>query len=278
MAETNPLFAPRAMPDVEPLFSVHRLPQRPAGVAADRAYGRLAQRAKLVADLLSTGTIISAMSVVPAENDQFLIDMTIDPAYAISKNVVKAVLIPEAQRVEYVTLDDLDPARASNYEARKLSASQATAFSNIEAVRDAPPPNLLPHLTRYLRSIFQAPYGRALADRIEKLAEMVLEESDGAQPLSGESLAGLIAFLERNPALTRPSMVAGPSGELIAIWKQAGRGEFSARFLPTGAVRFLVSRPNQRHPQGVSRLSGDTTADKLFAEAGLDELRWLFNG
>ena len=46
------------------------------------------------------------MSVVPAERDLLVIDMTIEPGYALSKNVVKAVLIPQGQRLEYVTLDD----------------------------------------------------------------------------------------------------------------------------------------------------------------------------
>jgi hypothetical protein len=258
MAETNPLFETADTPFG--LLTVH-------GSQADQ---QARQKSKLVSDLV--GGSRTAITVVD-EPETLVLDL--EPSYPTKKNVLRAVYIPETQWVAYLTIDDISPWLPAHYEARKLATSQATAFSNIEALRDKSGPNVVKHLSRYLRSIFQPPYGAPLADRIEALSKMVREESDGTYALSGESLESFIAFLERNPKLVRPSVVAGPSGEVVAIWKGGMHGEFTARFIQNGSVQYLLSRPNPRHPQGTSRLSGDTTPDKLFEDARLSELQWI---
>ncbi len=163
----------------------------------------------------------------------------------------------------------------ARYRPRQITTSDATAFSNIESLRSSTEPNLIPHLLRYLRMLFRPSYGTGLATRIEQLAEIVLEESDGAERISGLSVAHMIAFLEQNPTVVRPKLAAGPSGEIIAFWRRDEQAEFSARFLTNGTVRFLVKSPNTRNPSGIDRASGETTCDQLLQKAHLNELDWV---
>jgi len=156
----------------------------------------------------------------------------------------------------------------------ELPASDVTAFSNVEAIRSGSGPRLLlQHLLHYLRLYFRPDYGAALASRIEALAQLLRSEADGEE-LSAWSVAHLIGFLEKNHPLSQPKLAAGPNGEIIAFWRSNG-ADFSARFLPSGSVRFLVTVPSPSHPDGVSRSSGDTTLSELFARAGLADLQWM---
>jgi hypothetical protein len=164
------------------------------------------------------------------------------------------------------------------YRAREMESSQATAFSNLDKI-DAhkarlSEPRLLEHFVRYLRLYFRPQYGGSLAARIEALAEMVREESDGERMVSAWSVGYLLGFLERNPSVSEPEVAIGPSGEVGAFWR-SNLGEFSARFLPNGTVRYLTSTPNPRHATGFDRSSGDTTPDQLFAKAALRDLSWV---
>jgi hypothetical protein len=265
MAETNPLFETNADAFFRRLFA-----DRHPGIETAQEQAR--QKMRLVAELTGGGSTVITMGDEPETLD---LDLDIEPAYPATRDVLRAIYIPEEEDMAYLTAEDLS-IWLPTYEARKLTPSQATAFSNTEALRDRSGPDLLKHLSRYLRSIFRPPYGPALADRIEALCEMVREEPDGESTLSGESLENLIAFLERNPELNRPSVVAGPSGELIAIWRDVG-GEFTARFMPDRTIRYLLTTPNERHPQGASRVSGDTTPDRLCEDARLKELRWMWS-
>ncbi len=154
---------------------------------------------------------------------------------------------------------------------RQLTTSEATAFSNAEIVRRPWEPKLVEYL-RYLRIFFRRSYGAALASRLEALAQMMREDEEQVE-LSVLSVAHLIGFLEKN-SLSRPKLAVGPSGEIVAFWRHEGEGEFSARFLPNGSVRFLVNKKNPKHPEGVSRSTGDTTLDELFSRAGLADLKW----
>jgi hypothetical protein len=160
--------------------------------------------------------------------------------------------------------------------SRDLRVSDATAFSNAEAVPRIRNSKLVQHLVRYLRFYFRPPYGAALATRVETLVATLHEEGEGLE-LSGWSLAHLIGFLENNPSIGRPKLAAGPSGEIAAFWRHEN-DEFSARFLPNGAVKFLLAVRSPYHPSGVSRSSGDTTLTELYARAGLADLKWLVSG
>ncbi len=262
MAETNPLF------------------QAPSGVSFDTSMGLSAQANELHVGLeiesvaTTVAQAVSAKSHTAAtlrgEREMFVFELEPPRIYPSTKGLVRALLTLEVRPLEYITLDEMVAWQPVRYESRRMTTSEATAFSNID-LRSGSGPRVLKHLTHYLRSIFRPAYGAALADRIEALSEMVREESDGSMDLSGASLANLIALLERNTKMMRPRLVAGPSGEVIAIWKRAETGEFVGRFLPNGTVKYLLTTPNPQHPQGVTRVSGDTTPDKLFSEARLAE-------
>jgi len=127
-----------------------------------------------------------------------------------------------------------------------------------------------------LGTFFRPAYGQALATRIDQLAAMAKEEPDVEQP-SSDSLASLIAFLENNPTVKRPKLSIGPMGEFCAFWRADGAGEFSTRFLPNGSVRYLVKVPNSRNPNGVDRVSGDTTSDRLFDSAAIEKMTWVLS-
>jgi hypothetical protein len=265
MAETNPLFAncldtPRSWRGGSPR---HRTPQG-AGAVERQA----AAVAEAVAEKSSALTMSGSMEALVGE----AVSMT---ALALGEGPAKVYLFAEANQPEHITLAETWPAPWTRYVPWKVTPSEATAFSNIEAVRGGSGPRLVKLLTQYLRTVFRPKFGPSLADRIEDLSEMMREDSGGTLDLSGDSLAQLISFLERNPMLVRPSIVAGPSGELAAIWKADGKGQFSARFMPNGTVRYLLAVPNARHPQGFTRTSGDTTPDNLFSEARLGQIDWI---
>jgi hypothetical protein len=206
------------------------------------------------------------------------VEFAIEPAYPVADALRTLYLPVKGQQVEFlIVVDDAHLPdtwgatwHPANQEPPRFTVSQATAFSMTEALRGKSG-----HLTRYLRSLSQLSYGRMLAERVEELSSMVREESEGELALSADSLATLISFLEQNPRMNRPGLVAGPSGELLAIWRGGPQSEFTARFMPNGTVRYLLTKPNAKHPLGASRVTGDTTSDKLSEEARLGELRWM---
>lgn len=153
--------------------------------------------------------------------------------------------------------------------------SDVTPFSNAEIALEDQQITLPQHLF-YVRAFFQRPYGAELAARIEALSDMAVVEEDQASP-SPASVVNLIGFLESTP-MDKPMLAMDPNGEIIAVWKHEGEGEFSVRFMSDGTVRFLMSKTNTRHPEGVTRIFGSTTSDELFARAGLADISWAFSG
>jgi hypothetical protein len=275
MGETNPLFetSGELVPDAPTYDVLERVQYR----TRYKAYQPPVVEPELqvaLAAALTPITITSSLTLTSGE--RALVDeqaMSLDMPAIITKSMegVRQILFAAQERLQAAPATN--PAR---YRPRQVRPSDATAFSNIET-----PPVTEPgvhHLARYLWIFFRRPYGRALADRIESLAEMIREDSNGSDRLSGWSVGHLIAFLESNPSVVRPKLAAGPLGELIAMWNAEGKGEFSARFMPNGSIRFVVTTPSEKHPEGVSRTSGDTTIDELYKKAGLAHLDWVISG
>ena len=101
-----------------------------------------------------------------------------------------------------------------------------------------------------------------LADRISAVSAAFAEDYDG-RGLSVASVDALLAYLETSPAFTYPDLTATPAGDIYAEWRGADARILTIEFLASGEARYLILRPNPRHPQRVDRLTGTTTADAL---------------
>lgn len=105
-------------------------------------------------------------------------------------------------------------------------------------------------------------YKSRLADRIVHLSAAFAEDYDG-RTLSARSLAGLIDFLESSPSTGYPDLTATPTGDAYAEWHGPQGRRLTIEFLDSGDARYLLFRPNPKHPQRVDRLTGMTTTDAL---------------
>ena len=101
-----------------------------------------------------------------------------------------------------------------------------------------------------------------LADRITALSTAFAEDYDG-RSLSRPALEALLNYLEASLATSYPSLTATPAGDIYAEWHGPNGRLLTIEFLGSGEARFLVFRPNPRHPQRVDRLTGTTTTDAL---------------
>jgi len=116
-----------------------------------------------------------------------------------------------------------------------------------------------------------------LADRLQQLASLYREETEGREQLSNVSVNNLVSFLEINPAIRRPNIAASPVGNIIAQWRDTKGSLFSAHFLEDGTVKYFSIRSNPKHPDKLARTSGETTSDALFEMANLRSLDWVIN-
>lgn len=106
------------------------------------------------------------------------------------------------------------------------------------------------------------PFKARLAARIEHLATAFADDYDG-QALSARSIDGLIDFLEATPPSDYPDLTVTPAGDCYAEWRGSQGRKVAIEFLESGDARYLLFRPNPRHPQRVDRLTGTTTIDAL---------------
>ena len=166
---------------------------------------------------------------------------------------------------------------AGLYKARKFESSDATAFTNIDVLRAIGRPASLSHSIEYLRKLFRPTFGPLLADRLQQLASLYREETEGREQLSNVSVNNLVSFLEINPAIRRPNIAASPVGNIIAQWRDTKGSLFSAHFLEDGTVKYFSIRSNPKHPDKLARTSGETTSDALFEMANLRSLDWVIN-
>jgi hypothetical protein len=121
-----------------------------------------------------------------------------------------------------------------------------------------------PQLDAALRRLgtAQLPFSARLADRIKHLAGAFAGDYDGRQ-LSVRSVAGLLDFLESTPPSDYPDLTLTPAGDCYAEWHGSQGHKVAIEFLDSGDARYLVFRPNPKHPQRVDRLTGTTTIDAL---------------
>ena len=105
-------------------------------------------------------------------------------------------------------------------------------------------------------------YREKLANRLVTLFKDAKEEDTDSPGIAANSLRNFIKFLQLNSNLKCPSISLSPEYTIYASWKDECR-VFSVHFLPYGDVRFVILKPNYRHPERQLRISGTTTTDIL---------------
>ena len=108
-------------------------------------------------------------------------------------------------------------------------------------------------------------YGVRLASRLSELQKAVEQEDLEGHGISVTSLEHFIKFLEANPALRCPAISVTPDRNIYASWRSGSERLFSVHFLPSGETRFVIFRPNPKHPRQTLRLSGTATVDVLMS-------------
>ena len=118
-------------------------------------------------------------------------------------------------------------------------------------------------------SIFQVkrsrsiPYNENLADMLLALFNAAKEEDPESVGISPASLQNFIDFFLLHTNLKCPTVSLTPDYNIYASWRSEQNRVFSVHFLPNGDARFVIFKPNQRHPERKTRISGVATIDIL---------------
>lgn len=109
------------------------------------------------------------------------------------------------------------------------------------------------------------PYRTRLASRLSDLQKAVQDEELDGRGIMAKSLQHFIELLKAYPTLKCPTISVTPERNIYASWKAGSNRVFSVNFLPDGNVRFVIFRPNDKHPADTIRLSGTATLDVLMS-------------
>lgn len=102
-----------------------------------------------------------------------------------------------------------------------------------------------------------------LANRLNTLFKDSKEEYPYGAGISTGSLRSFINFLKLHLNIKCPSISLTPEYNIYASWRDEQNRVFSVHFLPNGDARFVIFKPNYKHPERKIRISGTTTTDIL---------------
>ena len=106
-------------------------------------------------------------------------------------------------------------------------------------------------------------YRKNLADKLLTLFRDAKEEEPDCVGIAANSLRTFSIFLHINTNLKCPTISLTPAYNIYASWRDEQNRLCSIHFLPDMDVRFVVFKPNDRHPERKIRISGATTIDVL---------------
>ena len=103
----------------------------------------------------------------------------------------------------------------------------------------------------------------SLANRLLILFNDAKEEDSASLGISVGSIRNLYNFFRLHTNLKCPTISLTPDYNVYASWRGEQNRVFSVHFLPNGDTRFVIFKPNNRHPGRQIRLSGIATTDVL---------------
>ena len=117
--------------------------------------------------------------------------------------------------------------------------------------------------------IFQIKRSRTISCR-ESLANKILtlfndakEEDPDCVGIAAESLRNFKNFIHLHTNIKCPTISLTPDYNIYASWRGEQNRVFSIHFLPNADARFVIFKPNDRHPERKIRISGLATIDIL---------------
>lgn len=106
-------------------------------------------------------------------------------------------------------------------------------------------------------------YWESLANRLLALYNDAKEEDSASPGIDIGSLRNFLKFLQLHTNLKCPIISLTPDNNIYASWRKEQNRLFSVHFLLNGNARFVIFKPNERHPERQIRISGTATTDIL---------------
>lgn len=115
-----------------------------------------------------------------------------------------------------------------------------------------------------IRTSTSITYRKRLANRLLTLFNDAKEEDSTSLGIAVDSLRNFYNFLHLHANLQYPNISLTPDDNIYTSWRNEQNKVFSVLFLPNGEdVRFVIFKPNSRHPKQQIRISGTVTTDML---------------
>lgn len=121
-------------------------------------------------------------------------------------------------------------------------------------------------LVDYVRTFLSRDDGAAIGERLRALKADTADDSE-TDRLSISSVLGFIRFLELNPRLRDPGVVASPSGKIRGEWHKSWQQHFVVEFLSERDAQFVIFADDPCVPGETIRLSGRCSIASLMAQA-----------
>ncbi len=106
-------------------------------------------------------------------------------------------------------------------------------------------------------------YRKGLANRLLALFNDAKEEDPDCIGITAGSLRNFNNFLHLHTNIKCPTISLTPDYNIYASWRGEQNRVFSVHFLTNADVRFVIFKPNDRHPKRKIRVSGVATSDIL---------------
>ena len=127
-----------------------------------------------------------------------------------------------------------------------------------------------------IRKSLSITYHESLANRLLTLFNDAKEEDSTSLGISVGSLRNFYNLFRLHTNLKCPTISLTPDYNIYASWRGEQNRVFSVHFLPNGDARFVIFRPNNRHPGRQIRLSGIATTDVLMETVAPDSVSdWI---
>ncbi|MCR4321850.1 MAG: hypothetical protein NUV74_16115 [Candidatus Brocadiaceae bacterium] len=114
-----------------------------------------------------------------------------------------------------------------------------------------------------IKTTLSVPYRERLANRLLTLVNDAKEADPSSSGITVGSLRSFYNFFQSHPNLKYPAISLMPEDNIYASWRSEQNRLFSVHFLPNGDTRFVIFKPNERHPDKQMRISGTATTDIL---------------